>query len=186
LNKFIDKTDNLVNSTFIKDDIKNIIESKEVTNENLIEHKRLILELIGFVNREEDDKYLMSLEKKNLEKDVKDIIYNWDLVRSNFGFKERILSVNTQKIKEDFNLMDAVRSMKREDQAVLVNLERMRTALSSGTVQWDLEKIQLQGQNNYFKEENAVMKTEMKRLREALEISQENLKERSKENFDLH
>lgn len=29
------------------------------------------------------------------------------------------------------------------------------------------------------------MKTEMKRLREALEISQENLKERSKENFDL-
>jgi len=31
-----------------------------------------------------------------------------------------------------------------------------------------------------------VMKTEMKRLREALEISQENLKERSKENFDLH
>ena len=68
---------------------------------------------------------------------------------------------------------------------MLVNLERMRTALSSGTVQWDLEKIQLQGQNNYFKEENAVMKTEMKRLREALEISQENLKERSKENFDL-
>ena len=186
LNKFIDKTDQLVNGTFIKDDVKNIIESKEVTNENLIEHKRLILELIGFVNREEDDKYLMSLEKKNLEKDVKDIIYNWDLVRSNLSFKERIQSVNTQKIKEDFNLMDAVRSMKREDQAVLVNLERMRTALSSGTVQWDLEKIQLQGQNNYFKEENAVMKTEMKRLREALEISQENLKERSKENFDLH
>ena len=75
----------------------------------------MILELIGFVNREEDDKYLTSLEKRNLERDVKDIIYNWDLVRSNIAFKERIKSVNTQKIKEDFNLMDAVRSMKRED-----------------------------------------------------------------------
>lgn len=110
----MDKTDQMINGTFIKDGL-NIIESKEVTDENLIEHKRLILELIGFVNREEDDRYLMSLEKRNLERDVKDIIYNWDLVRSNIGFKERIKTVNTQKIKEDFNLMDAVRAMKRED-----------------------------------------------------------------------
>lgn len=99
------------------------------------------MQLIGFVNREEDEKYLMEVEKRNLEKDVKDIIYSWDLVRSNLEFKDRIRKVNTNKIREDFNLMDEVRQMKKDDQAILVNLERMRTALASGSVQWDLEKI---------------------------------------------
>jgi len=76
----------------------------------------------------------MEVEKRNLENDVKDIIYSWDLVRSNMEFKERIRKVNTQKIKEDFNLMEEVRTMKKDDQAILVNLERMRTALSTGNV----------------------------------------------------
>ena len=119
---------------FIKDDLKNIVDDKSVNEENLIQHKRLILELIGFVNREEDERYLMEVEKRNLENDVKDIIYSWDLVRSNKEFKERIKKVNTQKIKEDFNLMEEVRTMKKDDQAILVNLERMRTALSTGNV----------------------------------------------------
>ena len=61
-------------------------------------------------------------------------------------FKNRIKAVNTQKIKEDFNLMEEVRQMKKDDLAILVNLERMRAALSNGgSVQWDLEKIHLQG-----------------------------------------
>ncbi len=51
----------------------------------------------------------MALEKRNLEKDVKDIIYNWDLVNANLDFKERIKKVNTEKIKEDFMVMDDVR-----------------------------------------------------------------------------
>ena len=33
------------------------------------------MELIGFVNREEDERYLMEVDKRNLEKDVKDIIH---------------------------------------------------------------------------------------------------------------
>jgi len=53
------------------------------------------MELIGYVNREEDERYLMEVEKRNLENDVKDIIYSWDLVRSNMEFKERIRKVNT-------------------------------------------------------------------------------------------
>lgn len=61
----------------------------------MIKHKQIITELIGFVNREEDEKYLMEVEKRNLENDVKDIIYAWDLVRSNLEFKDRIKKVNT-------------------------------------------------------------------------------------------
>jgi hypothetical protein len=34
----------------------------------------LIKELIGFLNREEDERYLVDLERKNVEKDVRDII----------------------------------------------------------------------------------------------------------------
>ncbi len=118
----------------VKEDLNAILEDKDTSEENLIKHKQLIMELIGFVNREEDEKYLMEVQKRNLENDVKDIIYNWDLVRSNLEFKERIRKVNTTKIKEDFNLMEEVRQMKRDDQAILVNLERMRTALASGSV----------------------------------------------------
>lgn len=55
------------------------------------------------------------MEKKNVEKDVKDIIYSWDLIRANLDFKERIKKVNVDKIKEDFNCMDEVRLMKRDD-----------------------------------------------------------------------
>lgn len=73
------------------------------------------MELIGFVNREEDERYLMEVEKRNMEQDVKDIIYSWDLVRSNIEFKDRLKKVNTQKIKEDFNLMDEVRAMTKHD-----------------------------------------------------------------------
>jgi len=48
-----------------------------------------------------------------------------------------------------------------------VNLERMRQALSnSGDLKWDLEKIQMESQNKLYKEENGVMKGEMKRMRE--------------------
>ena len=85
-------------------------------------------------------------------------------------FKNRIKAVNTQKIKEDFNLMEEVRQMKKDDLAILVNLERMRAALSNGgSVQWDLEKIHLQGQNHFYKEENHIMKKEITRLREQTE-----------------
>ena len=57
---------------------------------------------------------------------MKDIIYQWDLVRSNIDFKNRIKAINTEKIKEEFNVIDEVRLMKKYDQAVLVNLERLR------------------------------------------------------------
>lgn len=67
------------------------------------------------MNREEDEKYWMELEKNNLESDVKDIIYAWDLLKSNMEFKERIKKVNTQKIREEFNMMDNIRAMKRDD-----------------------------------------------------------------------
>ena len=127
------------------------------------------MELIGFLNHEEDERYLMDLEKKNLEKDVKDIIYQWDLVRSNIEFKERLRRVNPEGIREQFMLMEEIRGgMKKDDLAVLVNLERIRTALAKQTagVKWDLEKMQLEGQNAFYKEENTVVKHEMKKLRE--------------------
>ena len=123
--------------------------------------------MIGFINREEDERYLMELEKKNVEKDVKQIIYQWDLVRANIDFKEKIGKVNSEKIKEEFMLLDEIRNnMKKDDLAVLINLERIRTALSNNQVKWDLEKLQLEGQNAYYKEENAVIKAEIKKMRE--------------------
>lgn len=64
--------------------------------------------------------------------------------------------------------------MHREDFAVLVNLERIRMALSNkGNIKWDLEKIQMEGQNKLYKEENTIIKHEMKKLREQYEYSQE-------------
>jgi hypothetical protein len=75
LNKFVNKRNKVIDSTFIKDDLNKVLENREATEENLIEHKRLAMELIGFVIREEDERYLMEIEKKNFEKDVKDIIY---------------------------------------------------------------------------------------------------------------
>lgn len=100
------------------------------------------MELIGMINREEDDRYLMELEKRNFEKDVKDIVYQWDLIRSNIDFKERLKRVNTDKIREDFMMMDEIRnSLKKDDLAVLINLERLRTALSKNGIKWDLEKV---------------------------------------------
>lgn len=68
----------------------------------------------------------MALEKKNFERDVKDIVYSWDLIRANLDFKERIRNVNVDKIKENFMIMDEIRNMKRDDIIILVNLERMR------------------------------------------------------------
>lgn len=59
-------------------------------------------------------------------------------MRSNIEFKERIRKVDVDKIKEDFLVMDEVRAMKREDFAILVNLERIRSALSNkGEIKWD-------------------------------------------------
>lgn len=75
LNKFVDKKNVTVNQTIIKEKMNDILDDKEVSEKNLIEHKKTILELIGFVNREEDERYLMEVEKKNLEKDVRDLVY---------------------------------------------------------------------------------------------------------------
>lgn len=144
------------------------------------------MQIIGHLNKEEDDKYLTELEKRNFEKDVKDIIHQWELVRSNIEFKERIKQINVDKIKEDFMVNEQIRLMKREDFAVLVNLERIRTALSNkGNIKWDLEKIQMEGQNKLYKEENTIIKQEMKRIREQYEYAQEQLQDRSKEIFEL-
>jgi hypothetical protein len=113
--KFIDKSDKVVDTAFLKEDILGVLNDEGVNDSNLIEHKRVIKQLIGFINREEDERYLVGLEKKNVEKDVKDIIYSWDLIRANLDFKERIKKVNVDKIREDFNCMDEVRLMKRDD-----------------------------------------------------------------------
>lgn len=102
LDKYVDKSNKLISNTIVKDDMVRLLENREVTEDNLIEHKRLIKETIGFMNKEEDEKYLMELEKKNFESDVKSIFYGWDLVRSNIEFKERIKQINVEKIKEDF------------------------------------------------------------------------------------
>jgi hypothetical protein len=49
--------------------------------------------------------------------------------------------------------MDEVRAMKKEDFSVLVNLERIRQALSNkGEVKWDLEKIQMENSNKQYQE----------------------------------
>jgi len=43
-------------------------------------------------------------------------------------------------------LMDEIRiNMKKDDLAVLINLERIRSALSKSSVKWDLEKVHLEG-----------------------------------------
>ena len=83
LNKFVDKRSNLLDNYFLKDHLQDTLHSKEITQDNIFKHKRIINELIGFINREEDERYLIEVQMKNLEKDVKDIIYNWDLIRSN-------------------------------------------------------------------------------------------------------
>jgi hypothetical protein len=64
-----------VEKGFVKEEVIKVVENKDVSEENLIKHKILIKELIGTVNREEDAKYLMSLEKRNFENDVKVIIH---------------------------------------------------------------------------------------------------------------
>jgi hypothetical protein len=64
-----------VEKGFVKEEVIKVVENKDVSEENLIKHKILIKELIGAVNREEDAKYLMSLEKRNFENDVKVIIH---------------------------------------------------------------------------------------------------------------
>lgn len=63
--------------------------------------------------------------------------------------------------------MDEVRAMKKEDFTILVNLERIRHALSNkGSIKWDLEKIQMETQLKNYREESVVLKAEMKRLKE--------------------
>jgi hypothetical protein len=67
------------------------------------------------------------------------------LIRANIDLKERLKKVNVDKIKEEFMVMDDVRLLKRDDFAVLVNLERLRQGLAnSGAIKWDLEKIQIE------------------------------------------
>lgn len=61
LNKFLDKNNRTLNNTIIKENLRETVDNKEVSEVNLINHKRLIYELIGFVNREEDERYLMEI-----------------------------------------------------------------------------------------------------------------------------
>mmetsp|Transcript_12499 Transcript_12499/g.12265 ORF Transcript_12499/g.12265 Transcript_12499/m.12265 type:complete len:106 (-) Transcript_12499:770-1087(-) len=105
----------MVDNAFNRQDLSQTLEDQTISPENLIEHKRLITQLIGCVNREEDERYLVELEKKNVEKDVRDIVHQWDLIRANIEFKERIKKVNVEKIKEGFNVMDEIRVMRRDD-----------------------------------------------------------------------
>ena len=60
-----------------------------------------------------------------------------------------------EKVKEEFMVFDEVRNMKREDFAVLCNLERFRQGLSnSGKIKWDLEKVSLENQVKSLTNEN--------------------------------
>ena len=131
LNKFIDKHDKMLDNTFVRANLQTVLDTRDVSESNLIDHKRLLLELIGFINREEDDRYLMEIEKRNLEKDVREMFYGWDLIKANLDFRERLRRVNADKIREHFMLQDEIRNMmKKDDLAVLINLERIRTAMS--------------------------------------------------------
>ena len=47
--------------------MEKVLNNKEVSEENLLEQKRIIKSLIGLLNREEDEKYLLEVEKRNLE-----------------------------------------------------------------------------------------------------------------------
>lgn len=109
--------------------MKKVLDSNEISEAALTDHKKIILQLIGALNQLEDQKYFLEIEKKAQEKDIRAIIFNWDLVRSNMEFKSKLSKMDTNKIKEEFMVMDEVRNMKREDIAILINLERIRAAL---------------------------------------------------------
>ena len=76
--------------------------------------------------------------------------------------------------------MDDIRAMKKEDQIVLVNLERMRAALAAkNNVKWDLEKVHLESQNKLIKDETIIMKNELKRIREQSKMKDDIMFERA-------
>jgi len=43
---------------------------------------------MGRITKEEDEKYIAMMEKQQQENDIKTIISNWDLVRTNMQFKK--------------------------------------------------------------------------------------------------
>lgn len=57
---------------------KSTLDNFELTEKNLLEHKRIIKDLIGQVHKEQDKAFLNELELKQTQSEINAWIWNWD------------------------------------------------------------------------------------------------------------
>lgn len=65
----------------IPDELEDLLENDEVTEDNLNNHKQMIKKLIGKVHDAEDRSFISELEKKHIDDEVRSWIYEWDRIR---------------------------------------------------------------------------------------------------------
>lgn len=74
--------------------------------ENLIQHKDVIEKLIGDYYDQEDRHYNENFKRKYFEKEVYDLMYDWDKIRISDKVKKNLMEVDTATIVDNLKFSD--------------------------------------------------------------------------------
>lgn len=87
-------------------DFKKVMQCKDVSLENLIEHKTMIEKMIGEYYNLEDKHFSENFKRRHFEKEVYEIIPNWDRMRCSDRVKRDLADIDTSTIEEQLKFTD--------------------------------------------------------------------------------
>ncbi len=78
--------------------INDILFANKLSMQNLQDHKLLINDLLNVINEKRDQIYLLTSEKEIIEKELNFWIYDFDKLKYNQRFREKVKELNVQHI----------------------------------------------------------------------------------------
>eukprot|EP00347_Sterkiella_histriomuscorum_P015818 403355569 len=145
--------------------IRSLLDNKALNEQNLIDHKIMIQKLIGEYHKLEDEHYHQSMKQKYFDKDINQLLYDWDQIRISEQVKKAIDEVDPLLIVENLKFTDEYKNMGKDQMAVLVNAQRFLMSLKKQNP-WE-------GEIKYFKIKNKDMQQKLEDLKDKVSYLEE-------------
>jgi len=120
----------------------------------------LIERLIGEYYDLEDKHFNENFKRRFFEREVNDILYDWDKIRCSESIKKSLELIDPKIIEENLKFLDEYRNMRKDQMAVLVNAQRLLLSLKKSNP-WDAEI-------KYAKSKNKELNHQIEQLNERI------------------
>jgi hypothetical protein len=129
--------------------INDVLFHNKLTKENLMEHKKLIQDLLKLNNEKKEEIFIMRSDIEILNKELRFWTYDFDNLKLNNKIREKFKEVNVQQIYKNVSDEIAHKNLTAEEKAMLINSDKFLIA---------------SGQRNYFFEQKQYYMREIERL----------------------